>query len=406
MLRWVRRFSTRAMSPPRTLASSGFTLLEGSKKVEEEQFSWYNPSTYYPVRIGQLFQSRYQVLSKLGYGTSATVWLCRDLMDHRYVALKVCTRDYPSIPREKAAFERLRCIGESPVVQKCWDSFTIEGIEGAVHECFVLEPLSISLAVCSQKVQNWDLVLFRLTALKVLEALKFLHTEAKLIHCDLRQENFLLSVNNDDVFREIEALEAREPSPRKIEGERVVHTTPYVAISDDITNIVLSDFGETRPGDTSTIYYDDIQPFPYRAPEVVLEIPFSYPVDIWNAGVMLWHMFENQPLFSPYLSTGRESNIPHVAQMVAIMGPPPLTFLERVRRPQLIHEHYFDTNGQWISRFPIPRKMSLESKESRLDGENKAEFLRFIRRFLQWEPEKRATAAELCEDRWLNAVDE
>ena len=99
------------------------------------------------------------------------------------MALKVCIRDYPSVPREKAAFERLRSVRDSPVVQKCLDSFMVEGVEGAVHECFVLNPLSISLAICSQMMKKWDLVLFRQTALKVLEALKFLHTEAKLIHC-------------------------------------------------------------------------------------------------------------------------------------------------------------------------------------------------------------------------------
>lgn len=90
--------------------------------------------------------------------------------------------------------------------------------------------------------------------------------------------------------------------------------------------------------------------------------------------------------------------------MVAVMGNPPPALLQRSREAEYIYKHYFDASGQWIGPIPIPNKMSLESKETLLDGEDKSEFLRFMRRFLQWEPEKRATAAELCEDPWLIAV--
>lgn len=44
---------------------------------------------------------------------------------------------------------------------------------------------------------------------------------------------------------------------------------------------------------------------------------------------------------------------------------------------------------------------SLESELTALDGEDKAEFLRFLRRMLQWDPVKRATAGELRSDPWL-----
>lgn len=39
------------------------------------------PSTggYYPVRIGDLFNGRYHVVRKLGWGHFSTVWLCWDI---------------------------------------------------------------------------------------------------------------------------------------------------------------------------------------------------------------------------------------------------------------------------------------------------------------------------------------
>jgi serine/threonine-protein kinase SRPK3 len=50
-----------------------------SEKVEEEAIPGYAATRYYPVRIGQIFRNRYQVAGKLGFGTTSTVWLARDL---------------------------------------------------------------------------------------------------------------------------------------------------------------------------------------------------------------------------------------------------------------------------------------------------------------------------------------
>jgi len=71
-------------------------------------------------------------------------------------------------------------------VQRCLDDFTIQGEgEGVVHQCFVLEPLSLSVASCNLLFPDgkWDLGLFCRVAREGIQALKFLHTEAKLIHC-------------------------------------------------------------------------------------------------------------------------------------------------------------------------------------------------------------------------------
>ena len=35
---------------------------------------------YHPVKIGDLFNNRYHVIRKLGWGHFSTVWLCWDLL--------------------------------------------------------------------------------------------------------------------------------------------------------------------------------------------------------------------------------------------------------------------------------------------------------------------------------------
>ena len=48
---------------------------------------------------------------------------------------------------------------------------------------------------------------------------------------------------------------------------------------------VLSDFGSAVRGDERRNH--DAQPNVSRSPEVMLEAEWSYPVDIWNVGVMV-----------------------------------------------------------------------------------------------------------------------
>ena len=69
----------RPPSPPHQFPSSGFVELDPGEKFEEEELPHRAIEDYYPVYIGEVFKSRYQVVSKLGYGMNSTVWLCRDL---------------------------------------------------------------------------------------------------------------------------------------------------------------------------------------------------------------------------------------------------------------------------------------------------------------------------------------
>jgi len=68
----------RPPSPPRKFSQTGI-LLDPNNKLEEEKLRGYSPEHFYPVKIGDVYRSRYQVVGKLGYGGHSTVWLCRDL---------------------------------------------------------------------------------------------------------------------------------------------------------------------------------------------------------------------------------------------------------------------------------------------------------------------------------------
>jgi hypothetical protein len=103
-----------------------------------------------------------------------------------------------------------------------------------------------------------------------------------------------------------------------------------------------------------------------------------------------------------------------------MLGPPPLDLLRwGVRSSEFFDEDgktpvnippalytssvNKDVPGRWIAEVEIAKDNSLEASDERLEGENKAKFLEFMRGMLQWRPEDRKTAKQLLEDRWLNS---
>jgi serine/threonine-protein kinase SRPK3 len=73
------------MNPFRVLLSrplpapAAANLIDHPDPLEEEKTPYYNPAHFYPARLGEVLQGRYQLATKLGHGSSSTVWLAKDL---------------------------------------------------------------------------------------------------------------------------------------------------------------------------------------------------------------------------------------------------------------------------------------------------------------------------------------
>jgi serine/threonine-protein kinase SRPK3 len=104
----------------------------------------------------------------------------------------------------------------------------------------------------------------------------------------------------------------------------------------------------------------------------------------------IWPLFENKLLFSVCGRDGYYCSGAHLASMVGILGPPPLELLQRSETSW----EYFNTNGTLKDSFQVP-EVSLETSATRLDGDNKVMFLDFVRKMLDWMPERRRTAEQL-----------
>ncbi|CRL30327.1 Serine/threonine-protein kinase DCLK [Penicillium camemberti] len=194
-----------------------------------------------------------------------------------------------------------------------------------------------------------------MTLLHVLLGLDYLHTEAGIVHTDI------------SVLADFEEAEKSSPSPGKIVGDGVIYCSRKLTKTKLHGQPILCDFGQARFG--STRYCGDIQPYIYRAPEVLLRMPWDQKVDIWNVGVV-----------------------------IALLGPTPQETLQA----SSYATNFFDTEGNWKESVPVPLK-SLEQLEGNLNGEQQQRFLAFIRKMLRWRPEERNTARELLTDPWLRS---
>lgn len=235
---------------------------------------------------------------------------------HKYVTLKVCEQDSPPVRRELAAYRHLDTITTSKpgalLVRELVDSFKATGPDGE-YQCLVHEPLGMSMETLRELLPGQKIpeTLLKAFLNHLLLALDFLHTDANMIHAgtkkfgfrlyhlvpscsarivltsalpDLQAMNVHFMIEDKSILNEFEAAELSHPSPRKIDGDRVTYESRGLRYERP-GRPVLCDFGEARFGKKT--YTDLIQPYVYRAPEVVLDIPWTYSVDIWNVGVMV-----------------------------------------------------------------------------------------------------------------------
>ena len=96
----------------------------------------------------------------------------------------------------------------------------------------------------------------------------------------------MFQLADSSVFTKFEEDELRNPSPRKeLDGRAIFLSRELEMIPGKLGAPVLFDFGSAMLGDIE--HLEDVQPDIYRAPEVILEVPWSYSIDIWNVGCMV-----------------------------------------------------------------------------------------------------------------------
>ncbi|KAH6668266.1 kinase-like domain-containing protein [Halenospora varia] len=142
-----------------------------------EEIENYRPRGFHPVNIGDEFQDRYKVVHKLGYGGFSTVWLARDKLARRYVALKILVASkWPDCKELEVLQALVKGLTNHPgrhSVISLLDNFMIEGPNGR-HVCITSFNYSPGAVAGSRRLRS-DLALK--FGKQTAQALDFIHSQ-------------------------------------------------------------------------------------------------------------------------------------------------------------------------------------------------------------------------------------
>uniref|UniRef100_A0A3Q2DSP8 non-specific serine/threonine protein kinase n=1 Tax=Cyprinodon variegatus TaxID=28743 RepID=A0A3Q2DSP8_CYPVA len=331
---------------------------------------WISPGGYHPVQIGDTFNRRYQVVSKLGWGFFATVWLCIDLRSGRRVAVKVLKSgaEFTQAGQDELTLLRYVSFSRHPYSQRVvqlLDEFKLAGVNG-VHMCLVLELLGLNLRswqLCFGNpglLQPW----VKQILTQVLQGLDYLHTRCKIIHTDIKPDNILLHL--------------------KEQTHILTHAAGFQM------QISYKHFCE------------EIQTRQYRSLEVLLGSDYGPPADIWSVACMAFELVTGDSLFHPKASEFISLEEDHISQIIELLGkiPPDVALSGKYSA------EYFNRKGDLRHVGPLkPWRLYdvLVEKYNFLLGEA-SEFSDFLLPMLDYHSERRVTAAQCLQHPWLTSV--
>lgn len=193
------------------------TEQEDYTESDDEGADGYRKGGYHVVTLGEVYNGRYRVIAKLGWGHFSTVWLCNDMSYSRFVAMKV----QKSAPHyTEAAYDEIELLAEAAkrgglpeweaaqrgllrdllptmpftgVVQLI-DYFEHHGPNGK-HVCMVFETMGPNVLALIKRYnfKGIPLDIVRKVAAHTLIGLDYLHRICGIIHTDLKPENVLVA---------------------------------------------------------------------------------------------------------------------------------------------------------------------------------------------------------------------
>ncbi|BAM41679.1 serine/threonine protein kinase [Theileria orientalis strain Shintoku] len=290
--------------PIKVLYSKGTTLTDNKFDVAS-------------LKPGDMIVDRYRIEKIIGTTTFSKVTKATDMNNEKEICLKIVFPDYFDQALDEIVLLKLlnaKDEGDKMNIVKLYDSFLYSG-----SLFLVLELLGENLFEATKdyyiksyrdfmneaRPKKWELEDLKKISYDILKALNFIHNLG-IINCDLKPENILL-VKTEEEKKEKE----KEEEKRKMDKSRK---------EEEENMIKLVDFGSSCfIRDKLNTY---VQSRSYRAPEVVLGLPYDTQIDMWSFGCILCELYMGRILFPS------DNSATLVASMVSLLGVPPVYMLQ------------------------------------------------------------------------------
>ncbi|KAH9430087.1 hypothetical protein MCOR02_009806 [Pyricularia oryzae] len=263
---------------------------------------------YYKIRPGEILDGRYQIQSALGKGMFSGVARAMDITNKKLVAIKIM-RNNDALRKggftEIAILQKLNDADpeNKKHIVKFERSFEYKG-----HLCMAFENLSLNLREVLKKFGNnvgINLRGVRAYAYQIFLALGHMR-RCSIIHADLKPDNIL--------------------------------------VNDQRNVLKICDLGTAIDRSDAATAHNEITPYLvsrfYRAPEIILGIPYDYAADMWSIGCTLYEMYTGKILF-----TG-DSNNQMLRAIMEIRGKMSRKLYQRGELWQM----HFDEVGNFFSQ--------------------------------------------------------
>ncbi|XP_024878345.1 dual specificity protein kinase CLK2 isoform X4 [Temnothorax curvispinosus] len=325
---------------------------------------------------GDILANRYKVLATLGEGTFGKVVKVKDLQMDHVMALKIIKNVEKYREAAKLEINALEKIAfKDPEGQhlcvKMLDWFNYHG-----HMCIAFEMLGLSVFdfLRDNSYQPYPLEHVRHMGYQLCYAVKFLH-DNKLTHTDLKPENILF-VDSD--------YDSTYNNKKRRDMRRVKRT-----------DIRLIDFGSATFDHEhhSTI----VSTRHYRAPEVILELGWSQPCDVWSIGCILFELYLGITLFQTH------DNREHLAMMERILGTIPHRMARKTKTKYFYHGKLDWDDKSSAGRYvrenckPLHRYMLSDDEEHR-------QLFDLVQKMLEYEPSQRITLKDALTHPFFDAL--
>ncbi|XP_076650713.1 CDC like kinase darkener of apricot isoform X4 [Halictus rubicundus] len=325
---------------------------------------------------GDILANRYKVLATLGEGTFGKVVKVKDLQMDHVMALKIIKNVEKYREAAKLEINALEKIAtKDPEGQhlcvKMLDWFNYHG-----HMCIAFEMLGLSVFdfLRDNSYQPYPLEHVRHIGYQLCYAVKFLH-DNKLTHTDLKPENILfVDSDYDSIYQ----------NKRRKDIRRVKRT-----------DIRLIDFGSATFDHEhhSTI----VSTRHYRAPEVILELGWSQPCDVWSIGCILFELHLGITLFQTH------DNREHLAMMERILGTVPHRMARKTKT-----KYFYHGKLDWDEKSSAGRYVRVNCKPLHRcmlsDDEEHRQLFDLIQKMLEYEPSQRIVLKDALTHPFFDAL--
>ena len=363
---------------------------------------------------------KYNIISEIGRGGDAIVWLGYNIEDQKYYAIKVYGPDDYKKTLEEIAFLR-KLPKDYNVFNHLKDDF-VEEIDKKKYVCAVFELHSCDLDRVLRKSKLEDglpIPIVKKIMVQLLTAIRYMHKNIKAFHCDIKTDNILLKgINNYDlnIIQQYDSMNfsklyQSERKNGKIKDKTNIRKTIHKNLCDKIifqdksekNNIIvdnelsisLSDFGtfcyenESFNSDFGTRYY--------LAPETILKGDISYGVDIWACGCVFYELLTGVLLFDPSKTSKYSRDDFHLLRINEICGNFPLNFIKKTK----YWKDFFNKNGELLMCEPNKINMKeLLKKHNVFDCLD--EIIELLEGMLQINPKKRFTVDDCLNHKFLS----